>query len=51
MMQRHLRQILAHVIVVLSWPLETPAIFGVQNDRVPLRLALPNEADCCVFFV
>jgi hypothetical protein len=40
MMRRHLRQILAHVIFILSWPLEAPAIFGVQNDREPLRLAL-----------
>jgi hypothetical protein len=32
MMRRHLRQILAHVIVILSWPLEAPAIFGVQNN-------------------
>jgi hypothetical protein len=34
------RQILAHVIVILSWPVEAPAIFGVQNDCEPLRLAL-----------
>jgi hypothetical protein len=36
----YLRQFLAHVFVILSWPLEAPAIFGVQNDREPLRLAL-----------
>jgi hypothetical protein len=34
------RQILAHVIVILSWPLEAPAIFRVQNDHEPLRLTL-----------
>jgi hypothetical protein len=32
MMRRHLRQILAHVIVILSWRLEAPATFGMQND-------------------
>jgi hypothetical protein len=40
MMRRHLRQILAHVIVILSWRLEAPAIFRVHNDCEPLRLAL-----------
>ncbi len=39
-MQRHLRQILAHVIVILSWPLEAPAIFRMQIDCESLRLAL-----------
>jgi hypothetical protein len=39
-MQRHLRQFLAHVFVILSWLLEAPAIFRAQNDREPLRLAL-----------
>jgi hypothetical protein len=31
MMQRHLRIFLAHVIVILDWPLEALGIFGVQN--------------------
>jgi hypothetical protein len=39
-MWRHLRQFLAHVFVILSWPLEAPAIFPAQNDREPVRLAL-----------
>jgi hypothetical protein len=30
MMRRHLRQFLAHAIVILGWLLEAPAIFGVQ---------------------
>jgi hypothetical protein len=32
MMRRHLRQILAHVIVILIWPLEALAILVVQNN-------------------
>ncbi len=42
-MRRHLRQFLAYVFVIFSWPLEAPAIFRAQNDREPLRLAL---AEC-----
>jgi hypothetical protein len=50
-MRRHLRQILAHVIVILSWPLEAKAIFRVQNDCEPLRLALAEWGWLlCLFF-
>jgi hypothetical protein len=40
MMRGHLRLFFADMFVILSWPVEDPEIFRVQNPRESLRPAL-----------